>query len=152
MCGIVAHLVLARIVGRIRCGGSLESVVNKGLKVPYFNPMALMALNRRAQLEVLVGKLSQQILNCLIVQKFFLRQPEDLEGLLLGHEAAFYPKALISHLLATAVADLLHLQVDVGQLLEALPAEEATDLAHATLNVLGRMSVGVAGLVAGVAC
>lgn len=51
----------------------------------------------------------EELLDSMVVKQLFLGETQYLECLRLGHETAFYPEALVSHLLATSVGVLLSL-------------------------------------------
>lgn len=68
-------------------------VVDQGLEVTHLDLGATEATrDHGVQLHVVVGVLretSEQLLNLSVVQQFYLRNSQNLEGLLFGHETTF---------------------------------------------------------------
>ena len=54
--------------------------------------------------------LCEQFLNSFVVEQLVSCEAQDLECLLFGNEATLYPKALISHVLATNIGVLVRLR------------------------------------------
>ena len=76
--------------------------VDQGLEVSYFNWSSLV-VNDRVQTDRVTCILGQETLNRLVVKQLLLAQPQNLESLLLGNEAALNPESLFCYLLATLV-------------------------------------------------
>lgn len=113
--------LLGRLLVIVRHLAVSVALVNERLEIPNFDRLPRTSYHR-VQLDRVDRVPAQQTLDSLVVKQFLLGQSKNLEGLLLGNEAALDSQALVGHLLAALVGVLLEFVGLAFLLQEALHA------------------------------